>query len=304
MESKDRTVSVVMCTYNGAKYLREQLDSIVRQTYPVLELIIQDDGSTDGTKDILDEYGAKYPNISVYYNDPPKGINGNFISCIRRAKGDYIAISDQDDIWEADKIAVQMEQIGNRMFSSGFSKPFATKAGGGRNILRRPQTKPHGRATYPYRFVTRAYPVDKERFSQQNTECGLLVAMFLVRSNVFGYSGLLRQHIFLRQGAGQPKAASGSSNIYETAELRNVCQEYVSFRKADMVVVQRTSSGNERLFQKGLRAAFFPSGRSRLQERCAEDCILSVPSVFCCLYQAYMLVCKVSAQDILFRRKI
>ena len=130
MESKDRTVSVVMCTYNGAKYLREQLDSIVRQTYPVLELIIQDDGSTDGTKDILDEYGAKYPNISVYYNDPPKGINGNFISCIRRAKGDYIAISDQDDIWEADKIAVQMEQIGNRMFSSGFSKPFATKAGG------------------------------------------------------------------------------------------------------------------------------------------------------------------------------
>ncbi len=135
MELNDsRTVSVVMCTYNGAKYLREQLDSIVRQTYPVLELIIQDDGSTDGTKDILDEYEANYPYISVYYNNPPKGVNGNFMSCIRRAKGDYVAISDQDDIWERDKLAVQMEQIGDRMLSSGFSKPFAAEAEGGVKI--------------------------------------------------------------------------------------------------------------------------------------------------------------------------
>ena len=129
MESKNKTVSVVMCTYNGAKYIREQLDSIVRQTYPVLELIIQDDGSTDETRNILDEYKAKYPYISVYHNNPPKGINGNFISCIRRAKGDYIAISDQDDIWEIDKLAVQIEQIGDRMFSSGFSKPFTAEEG-------------------------------------------------------------------------------------------------------------------------------------------------------------------------------
>lgn len=130
MELKNKTVSVVMCTYNGEKYLREQLDSIIAQTYPVLELIIQDDGSTDGTKSILNDYAARYPYVDVYYNDVSKGINGNFISCIRRAKGDYIAIADQDDIWEPDKLSVQIEQIGSRMFSSGFSKPFIS----GKNV--------------------------------------------------------------------------------------------------------------------------------------------------------------------------
>lgn len=126
MDLKDRTVSVIMCTYNGEKYLREQLDSIIHQTYPVLELIIQDDGSTDGTKFLLGEYAVRYPYIKVYYNSIPKGINGNFMSCIRRAKGDYIAISDQDDIWELDKLEVQMAQIEDNMLSSGFSKPFAS----------------------------------------------------------------------------------------------------------------------------------------------------------------------------------
>lgn len=131
MKSKDKTISVIMCTYNGEKYLREQLDSIIAQTYPVLELIVQDDGSTDGTKDILEEYVNRYSYVSVYYNSVPKGVNGNFISCIRRAKGDYIAISDQDDIWEPDKLEVQIERIGDRLFSSGFSKPFAS----GENVI-------------------------------------------------------------------------------------------------------------------------------------------------------------------------
>lgn len=126
MEQKNKTVSVVMCTYNGEMYLREQIDSILHQTYPILELIIQDDSFTDGTKNILEEYVNCYSCVSVYYNDVPKGVNGNFISCIRRAKGDYIAISDQDDIWKSDKLAVQMEQIGDKMLSSCFSKPFTS----------------------------------------------------------------------------------------------------------------------------------------------------------------------------------
>ena len=59
-----KTVSVVMCTYNGEKYLREQMDSILAQTYPIHEIIVCDDCSTDGTMNILQEYATKFPIFS------------------------------------------------------------------------------------------------------------------------------------------------------------------------------------------------------------------------------------------------
>ena len=93
-----KTVSVVMCTYNGAKYLREQLDSILNQTYPIYELIVQDDCSTDETVDIVKEYFLKYDFIKIHQNTQQKGITQNFISAIHLAKGEYIAISDQDPL--------------------------------------------------------------------------------------------------------------------------------------------------------------------------------------------------------------
>ena len=120
-------VSVVMCTYNGEKFLEEQIDSIVNQTYPVYELIIQDDNSIDNTWDILKTYEEKYSFIKVFRNEKAKGINKNFISAIQRAKGEYIAVSDQDDIWDSHKIEHQINSIENKMLSSGFSRPFSDK---------------------------------------------------------------------------------------------------------------------------------------------------------------------------------
>ena len=61
-----KTVSVVMCTYNGEKYLREQMDSILAQTYPIHEIIVCDDCSTDGTMNILQEYATKFPFIKIH----------------------------------------------------------------------------------------------------------------------------------------------------------------------------------------------------------------------------------------------
>ena len=121
-----KKVSVVMCTYNGAKYIREQLDSIINQTYPIFEIIIQDDCSTDDTVDIIREYAETHSNIRLFQNEKSLGINRNFFSAMNRAKGDYIAISDQDDIWEKDKIEVQVKAIGDAWLSSGFSKPFTS----------------------------------------------------------------------------------------------------------------------------------------------------------------------------------
>ncbi|MDR0732816.1 MAG: glycosyltransferase [Dysgonamonadaceae bacterium] len=120
-----KKVSVVMCTCNGAKYLREQIETIIHQTYPVYELIIQDDCSTDNTLEILKEYAAAHSYISVYQNITRLGVNKNFFSAMERAMGDYIAVSDQDDIWELDKIEKQMATIGDNRLSFHISKPFS-----------------------------------------------------------------------------------------------------------------------------------------------------------------------------------
>lgn len=118
-------VSIVLCTYNGDRYLRQQLDTLVEQTYPVCEIVAQDDGSTDQTMDILLEYAARYPYIKVYQNDGEHGVNGNFYRAIERATSDYIAICDQDDLWERDKIARQMQAIGQAVLCAGRSVPFS-----------------------------------------------------------------------------------------------------------------------------------------------------------------------------------
>ena len=120
------SVSIILCTYNGAKYIKEQLDSILAQTYPLHEIIVQDDHSTDETTQILQEYACKHSLIKVFQNDSAQGVNGNFLSAMQRATGEYIAISDQDDIWETDKIENQINSIGKNLLCSGFSRPFST----------------------------------------------------------------------------------------------------------------------------------------------------------------------------------
>lgn len=113
------SVSVVLCTYNGAKYIHEQLNSILAQTYPIREIIIQDDRSNDGTIDILQAYASKNNIIKIFVNEKTLGANANFHKALCLATSDYIAISDQDDIWEPEKIAHQIEKIGDAMLCIG-----------------------------------------------------------------------------------------------------------------------------------------------------------------------------------------
>lgn len=100
-----------MATYNGSKHLKNQLDSILKQTYSHLEILVQDDGSTDDTFSILQEYATKDQRIRITKNRENLGLNDNFYSLIHQSNGEYIAISDQDDIWELDKIKLLLENI-------------------------------------------------------------------------------------------------------------------------------------------------------------------------------------------------
>lgn len=96
-------ISVCMATYNGEKYIREQIESILAEIGVEDELIISDDSSKDATVDIIKS--IKDPRVHLFNNPGPHGVNGNFENALRRAKGEYIYLSDQDDVWLPGKVA-------------------------------------------------------------------------------------------------------------------------------------------------------------------------------------------------------
>ena len=121
-----KTVSVILASYNGGKYIRNQLDSILAQTYPVYEILIGDDGSTDDTIPILNEYAGKYSHIIIIQPDRDNhGVNYNFKRLMDLASGDYLALSDQDDIWFPEKIEVMIKGIGSHLLAYSDAIPFS-----------------------------------------------------------------------------------------------------------------------------------------------------------------------------------
>ena len=104
-------VSVVMATYNGERFIAEQLESILTQTYSNLEIIIVDDRSTDQSYTILESYAAKDTRIRLFRNEQNLGYVKNFEKGLSLAGGVYIAPSDQDDIWLPHKITTLVNHI-------------------------------------------------------------------------------------------------------------------------------------------------------------------------------------------------
>lgn len=97
-------ISVALCTYNGEKYISEQLESILSQTKPVYEIIICDDRSTDDTLQIISHYENQLPDlIKVYQNPENMGYVGNFEQAMSLCTGDLVLLCDQDDRWYTNK---------------------------------------------------------------------------------------------------------------------------------------------------------------------------------------------------------
>lgn len=98
-------LSVVMCTYNGARYVGEQLESIGAQRRRPDELIVHDDGSIDDTVEIVSAFATRAPfPVTVWVNPARLGVIANFGGAVAAATGDWIALADQDDVWHADKL--------------------------------------------------------------------------------------------------------------------------------------------------------------------------------------------------------
>ena len=104
-------VSVALGTHNGARYLREQLDSILAQTRPVAEIVVSDDASGDGTVELAEQVIAEHrstdaptPALVVRRNTVALGVTANFEQALLAASGDLIALSDQDDVWHPERV--------------------------------------------------------------------------------------------------------------------------------------------------------------------------------------------------------
>lgn len=106
-------IEILLATYNGAEYLKAQLDSVFAQEFKDFKVIARDDGSTDSTLDILEEYKLKYPEKFIYYkNDMPTGnAKDNFFLLMQDATADYICFCDQDDVWLSDKLSLTYQKM-------------------------------------------------------------------------------------------------------------------------------------------------------------------------------------------------
>jgi len=101
-----REVDILLATYNGEKYLAEQLDSILSQTHTQWRLLIRDDDSSDSTLDIIQEYIGRYPSQIILIQDNEKNLGAyqNFARLLQEASSDYVMFCDQDDVWLETKI--------------------------------------------------------------------------------------------------------------------------------------------------------------------------------------------------------
>jgi glycosyltransferase involved in cell wall biosynthesis len=105
--SNQPVIEVLLATYNGERFLREQIDSILTQDYTDLRVLARDDGSSDATVSILNEYAERFPNrVRVMPPSPGSGsAKANFLLLMQESSAQYICFSDQDDIWLPDKVS-------------------------------------------------------------------------------------------------------------------------------------------------------------------------------------------------------
>ena len=106
-------IDILLPTYNGAIYIRQQLDSIISQTYSEWQVIVRDDGSSDNTIEIVKEYISKYPLKFSLIEDNlgNQGVSGNIDILMHKSAADYFMFCDQDDIWETNKIETCMQAM-------------------------------------------------------------------------------------------------------------------------------------------------------------------------------------------------
>ncbi|QPK81720.1 glycosyltransferase family 2 protein [Schaalia sp. ZJ405] len=139
-------VTVLMATYNGRQWIEEQIESILTQEVVSVRLVVSDDGSTDGTREFLEERAQREPRIHVLApRNGPAGVAANFLHLFttHEPDGSYVAFSDQDDIWYPDKLKRQVSLLQSLGLDAVSSNVTSFDASGREKLIRksRPQRK-------------------------------------------------------------------------------------------------------------------------------------------------------------------
>ena len=107
-------IDILLSTYNGERYLKEQLDSLLGQTYKEFRILIRDDCSNDNTRSILESYKNKNEEkINLFFEDNI-GPKKSFLNLLKKSNSDYIMFCDQDDIWDQNKLQIMYDVIKTR----------------------------------------------------------------------------------------------------------------------------------------------------------------------------------------------
>lgn len=125
MASAATRISVALGTHNGAAFLREQLESILRQSRPVDEIVLSDDASSDGTVELAEHLVAEHrstaagtdaavPSLVVHRNPVALGVTANFEQALSAASGDLVVLCDQDDVWHVDRVSRAADEFARR----------------------------------------------------------------------------------------------------------------------------------------------------------------------------------------------
>lgn len=171
--SQDPLVSVIVPAFNRAKYIDEAVNSVLNQTYGNIELIVVDDGSTDGTYERLQAYGDRLL-LLTHPNRANRGQSCSINLGMTRATGQYIALLDSDDYWELDKLRIQVDFLERHPeFGLVYSNGYYVDAG--------------GRVLYPYHRKDHVEPNDPNAVL---LDCYMALPVnSLVRSSVYRQVG-------------------------------------------------------------------------------------------------------------------
>lgn len=117
-------IAILLASYNGEKYIAEQIESLLKQTETGWELFVHDDGSTDNTLEILRRYEARHPDrIHILDGPPCGGAKDNFLRMLRDVRAPYVMFCDQDDIWLPEKVELTLREMKRLEAKHGADKP-------------------------------------------------------------------------------------------------------------------------------------------------------------------------------------
>lgn len=161
-KSERRRISVAIAAYNGTRFLRQQLDSILSQSEPVQQIVVSDDRSTDQTRQLLEEYKSRFPDVMLLlFQENNIGVLTNFFEAFKACAGDIIFYCDQDDIWLPNKVKMVTSKLSSPSLALVSHTSFVVNENliGNQRIPARTKFGSHSFPYNPKRFVCHGHQV-------------------------------------------------------------------------------------------------------------------------------------------------